>query len=281
MLRVMNTLISVFNTHEKPFRYLLAQLLVKAGLNKRKIIHRSNGYKIHFSDAAVARILYAYKDERIEEEALLTRILQPGNVYVDVGANIGTLALTASLAVGENGNVIAIEAHPLTFKYLESNIKLNGFSNIELIHSAVGDSEGELIFSDQNSDDQNRILIDRETGIRVPVETLDKILKGEMEIHLLKIDVEGYEKFVLDGAEETLKRTTAVLFESWDDHFAYYGYDFKTIFDYLNGCGFRVFKLEGEILQRVNSDYRSLNCENLLALRFPDQFVEKFGFEMR
>jgi len=69
--------------------------------------------------------LYDYK-----EIAFLRKHLKPGDVFIDVGANIGFYSLAASGCVGNSGKVIAIEADPATFKLLANNVKLNGMDNV-------------------------------------------------------------------------------------------------------------------------------------------------------
>ena len=96
------------------------QLLMKTGLSRFFTIPM-NGYKIKFSRSALAFTLFADREDRHDDEEFVKRILKNGDVYVDVGANIGTLALAASTKVSNNGKVIAIEAHPGTFDHLKAN----------------------------------------------------------------------------------------------------------------------------------------------------------------
>jgi len=238
-----------------------------------------NGYKLKFSESALAVTLFADRHERHEDEDLVRKILNSGDVYVDVGANIGTLALTAATAVMPTGEVIAIEAHPETFKKLEENIRLNQFE-IRAINSAAGNTKGSIRFSNINSDDQNKVMADGGTGIDVQVNTLDSILHDVKQINLLKIDVEGYEKFVLEGALQTMQRTGVILFESWDKHFQGFGYSVADVVHLLQQNGFRVFKPVDDALMPIPGDYTSSQCENLIALKDPKGFCDHTGFKM-
>jgi FkbM family methyltransferase len=157
-------------------------------------------------------------NDRQEEDRLLASYLREGDCMVDVGANVGTLALTAAGRVGQAGIVYAFEGHPRVYRYLQENVALNGFANVRAFNLAIGDVDGTTQFSDLRSDDQNSI-VRRGEGITVPMRPLDALGIIEPVIHLLKIDVEGYERFVLEGARELLARTLTVYFESWDTHF--------------------------------------------------------------
>jgi FkbM family methyltransferase len=190
------------------------------------------------------------------DEDVLRKFLRPGDVFVDVGANIGALSLTGSRIVGETGRVFSVEAHPQTVTYLRGNIELNNAKNVTVIHAAAGDHKGTVNFSSGRSDDQNRVT---ETGISVPLRTLDSLLPG-ISVRLLKIDVEGFELFALRGAARILQCTDIVYFESWEAHFRKYGYSTPDLLALLWRHGF-------EIAQPP--DYRSLHCENLLAVRLP------------
>jgi FkbM family methyltransferase len=280
MRQKIRSFIGVLKGSKNPLKVIWAQLLVKTGLNKYFII-RMNGYKLKFSRSALAVTLFADGDDRHDDEDLLRRMLRPGDTYVDVGANIGTLVLTAATVVSGTGKVIGIEAHPLTFQHLTANIELNKFPGIQAIHSAVGNQRGSVFFSDINSDDQNKVLTEKKNGLEVRLDTIDNLLAGIGAIQLLKIDVEGYEKYVLEGATEILKRTRIVLYESWDKHFQNFGYNSGHVIDLLNKNGFEVYNIEGNILRSLNSDYRSAGCENLVAVKDVQSFSKAYSFQLK
>lgn len=212
------------------------------------------GYRLRFYPSAVSVAMWCNRDFFRNDEEILRKYLRPGDVFVDVGANIGTLSLAASGIVGEAGRVLSIEAHPKTVKYLRGNVKLNNASNVTVIHAAAGDHEGVVRFSSGRGDDQNRVT---ESGLQVPLRTLDALLDAG-PVRLLKIDVEGFELFVLQGADRVLQRTDLVYFESWESHFHKYGYSTSDVLALLARYGFETGR---------PADYKSLGCENLLATR--------------
>jgi FkbM family methyltransferase len=260
------TFLKVVKESKRPGSFVVAQLLAKTGLCKFFII-KMNGYKLRFTPSALSITLFSNRADRDSDEDFLRSVLKEGDVYVDVGANIGTLALCASQIVGNTGKVIAIEAHPRTYTYLSKNIFLNNFTNIRQLNFAAGNKEGTLIFSDINSDDQNKVIVGSENGIKVPVTTLNLFMEKENEIKLIKIDVEGFEKFVIEGAREILKKTNMVFFESWDQHFNTYGYTVAEVISLLESMNFIVYKVEGKKRIIVSPLHRSVECENLLAIK--------------
>jgi FkbM family methyltransferase len=280
MIQRIKSFIEVLRQSRHPLKIIAGQVLVKTGLHQFFTI-RMNGYKINFSKSALAVTLFADSKERHEDEEFLQKVLKPGNVYADVGANIGTLALAAAVIVGNKGKVIAIEAHPRTFGHLKANVELNQFSNIVLVNSAVGSQQGNIFFSNINSDDQNKVLLQHKDGIEVPLDTLDHLLQAEAVIDLLKIDVEGYEKFVLQGAVSTFKRTNIVYFESWEKHFTGFGYDTAEVINIFRQNGFEVYKLNNDTLSPLSSTYKSVICENLVAVKDTRAFCTAYGYSVK
>lgn len=235
---------------ERPLRFLLSRALWRSGLSHRFTVTRGvlpDTYRVRFFPSAVSGMAWAYPDRVNEEEAFVARTLRPGETYVDVGANVGLLALRAATVVGPTGRVVAIEAHPRTAGFLAENVRLNGFAQVEVERVAVGDAEGELTFTDRHSDDQNSVDPGGTGGVRVPVRRLDDLLPPERAPHvrLLKIDVEGYELAALRGAEALLCRVDAILFESSPELCARYGYQCRDVHDLLRAAGFRLRPLHG------------------------------------
>ena len=129
-------------------------------------------FKIRFFPSAISLQKWLDSSYGNHDERLLRRILRPKDTVIDVGANIGTISLTAAAIVGEKGLVMAFEPNPRVFKYLVENIHINEFGNIIPLNFAVGDRLGYACFSDEKNDDQNSIQ--QQGGQRVPMTTLDK-----------------------------------------------------------------------------------------------------------
>ncbi|MEO6119709.1 MAG: FkbM family methyltransferase, partial [Terriglobales bacterium] len=161
------------------------------------------GYKLRFHPSSFSAGLWVDPGMAVRDEVFVRRYLRPGDVMVDIGANIGTMTLTAAATVAQ---VFSIEAHPRTFKYLKENVELNGRTNVHLLNVALGAEASTMRFSNLRDDDLNHIA---EDGlIPVPVVPLDEL--SFPTIALLKIDVEGFEKFVFEGGKNTLGKVSCV-----------------------------------------------------------------------
>ncbi len=255
-------------------RYLVSRLLWKTGLSRFLIIDKGS-YKLRFYSSGSSASFWYNQDLYKADEEFFATYLRGGDIVIDLGANIGVLTLKAASIVGETGKVFSIEAHPATFEYLKGNVSLNNFSNVEPFNAAIGDKTGTVAISNRTSSDvENRIV--QEGGIEVRAETLDALFDDRLEsVELLKIDVEGYEKFVLLGAGQILQKTKCIYFESNEGHFLNYGYSTADIFEILYAAGFGVFKIEDGKMHKLKQSYVSETTENLLAIRNLADFTKR------
>jgi FkbM family methyltransferase len=165
----------------------------------------------------------------------LERFLRPGMIYVDVGANIGVYALLAARSVGATGRVVAIEALPRLQAVLVDNFSMNGMlDHAHVLPFAAADQEGQLGFYDFGRHDgastavdrvallQEQRLLDTPRRLLVPSRTLSTLLReaNVSRADLIKIDVEGFEWEVLQGARDflTAQRDTGLVLE-WHSEF--------------------------------------------------------------
>lgn len=138
------------------------------------------------------------------ETALLRAFLKPGDVFVDVGANIGYFAVIAADAVGARGRVIAFEPDPDNYRLLRHNARLNGFEHrIETVCAGLSDGAGEsaLYLSEDNLGD-HRIFAGGDGRRSVPVRLYrgcDFLASRPRRLDLVKIDTQGAEYRVLAG----------------------------------------------------------------------------------
>ena len=137
------------------------------------------------------------------EPRLSAVLRETRGTVVDVGANVGFITVRAARVASQ---VIAIEPHPIRFRYLKRNVALNGLRNVTCINCAVGAAEGEIALYDVDPSLGPRPLdVSATPGrgrcYRVPLRALDSLVQ---EADLIKIDVEGYEAEVLRGATNLL-----------------------------------------------------------------------------
>ena len=139
---------------------------------------------------------------------VLKRVLEPGDVYVDAGAHVGTLLLPAAGIVGPGGRAYGFEPRPATFERLRENVALNDMPWVELHNRALLSKPGEATLHEFGDRGEGGSSLRPEAGAQVaaelPVEAvaLDDVVAEPVK--LLKLDVEGAEWEVLRGAEGVL-----------------------------------------------------------------------------
>jgi FkbM family methyltransferase len=177
-----------------------------------------------------------------EEMGFLLHLLRHDDLFIDIGANIGTYTILASSEI--KARTITIEPVPSTFNYLINNILINKIQDkVEALNVALGSMKGKLKFT-KAFDTVNHVATENETNtIEVEVKTLDEILFNLHNPILLKIDVEGFETEVLNGAEKTLANNTLkVIIIELNGSGQRYGYDEVQIHEKLITFGFKPFK---------------------------------------
>jgi len=153
-----------------------------------------------------------------ELRSILSALLQPGGVAVDVGANVGWHTLLMAKKVGPTGKVLAIEANPSVGQRLAENVVINCLTQVEIIPCALADKPGILqFFGPANGDAEsgNGFVMPSENVpssvkdvITVKARTLDSVVVDAdvKHVNVIKIDIEGYEWPVLQGATATIKK---------------------------------------------------------------------------
>jgi FkbM family methyltransferase len=141
-----------------------------------------------------------------EDCGFLLHLLRAGDLFVDVGANVGVYTVLAAGAIG--ARAVAIEPVPETFAKLRLNLLVNRIdSKTQSYNIGLGRAESMLRFT-TGQDTTNHVVTDEDwTGpsVQVPVKALDAVLDGQTPT-LIKIDVEGWESEVLAGAQTTLSQ---------------------------------------------------------------------------
>lgn len=142
----------------------------------------------------------AYRNPPNPREMLAwKRQLRPGDLFVDIGSNIGIYSV---FALDLEAEVIACEPDPHNYERLLENLQLNGY-RAETHRAAVADRPGTMRLT-EGLDSYNHLVLDAAgAGIDVPAVTLDDLL-GERHAAGVKIDVEGAERLVIEGAVRSL-----------------------------------------------------------------------------
>lgn len=181
-------------------------------------------------------------------QLVLMRLLKRGDLFVDIGANIGMISALAAHCVGPEGRVLAFEPNPDAMHRLRRLIETNALADrIEALPSALSDTEGTMTLS----------VITEHTGMgtlsevppeqrelvsgthAVPVQIGDRVLAGRGRIAGMKIDVEGFESHVIGGLVETLRRDRPwIVAEVIEEHLRRAGTSSAALLGQLAGLGY-------------------------------------------
>jgi FkbM family methyltransferase len=186
------------------FRPLLSRLtnLLRAGPVDMR--YQGGAFRFYHQASATERGALFNPDYNREELDFLRANLAAGGVFVDIGANVGTYALTLARSVDARGMVIAVEPHPVIHARLAFNRAASGYTQVRLVAAAAGEADGEvMIETDSGNLGASHVVTgkDSASAFKVPSLTLQHILSdaGAAKVDALKIDVEGFEDRVLTG----------------------------------------------------------------------------------
>ena len=211
---------------------------------------------------------------------LLETFVTSGSTFVDVGANIGIYTGWAARLAGPGGRVLAFEPVPATREDLKSVVALNRLDTVEIIPKALGREPGTITLWVVPHASGLTSAVPPEAGsaaaanlqsVAVPQTTLDDELasRGGAAPTLVKIDVEGYEMAVLEGATRTLSRpdSPAVVFETHGAHLARAGVRFADVPAWFEDrFGYELYAMLPGGLRRISRGTESPPATNTLAL---------------
>jgi FkbM family methyltransferase len=197
-----------------------------------------------------------------EPMAFVLHMLRKGDLFVDVGANIGSYTVLAGAVIG--ARCISIEPIPEAFGNLMQNIRINRLENLVQLYSCgVGKDDGVRRFT-SDLDTMNRVAVDSDRcdqkTIQIEIRKLDAIIAG-LKPTLVKIDVEGYETEVIASAGDILSEPTinAVIMEL-EGYGRRYGFDesmlHSRMIDYdFAPCSYAPFNRKLIVLDDNNKRY--------------------------
>jgi FkbM family methyltransferase len=195
-----------------------------------------------------------------ETTSFLQAHLQPGHVFVDIGANIGYFSKLAAERVTGTGHVIAIEPDPENAAILRANLA-HSAAQINVIEAAAGENRGvmQLYRSPLNNGDHRvfdvpngDLLYDggvpRHLSLPVTVERIDDVLAAYQYVHVIKIDVQGYEIPVLRGMLQVMQRLRPmIIIEFWPYGLQQAGFQPEEVAIILRNAGYTLFQLTNQL----------------------------------
>ena len=187
-------------------------------------------FVVSTTDKIIGRDVYAYGSYDVGKLEQVIKLLPPTHsraIFVDVGANIGTISIPA-LARNHFKRGIAIEPEALNFRLLKANVVLNGLESVLALHNvALGAVKGPAVMelSPNNSGDHRirtahsangRFDEAARTTITIQSVTLDELCSDlDAQDALIWIDTQGYEGFVLEGGKACLSKKIPLVMEFW------------------------------------------------------------------
>jgi FkbM family methyltransferase len=214
--------------------------------------------------------------QEFEEMGFLLHYLSKNDLFVDVGANVGTYTVLA--AAGKGARAIAIEPILSSFHALEENITINKIQDrVELKNIGAGNKPGFLYFT-ASLDAVNHVATVSEKSnstVKCQIDTIDSIL-GDNVPNLLKVDVEGYEFAVIEGADRALQSPSldAIIVELNGSGLRY-GYNNRDVYKKLIDYGFTAtrycpFDRKLELTDESNKFF-----QNTLFVRSPSEVTAR------
>ena len=203
------------------------------------------------NDDGVERSLYYTGSYEAGTLAFIKNNLKKGNCFVDVGANIGLMSIVASKVVGSQGKIYSFEPHPNTVKILRFNVNLNSIKNIEVFEKGVGSkSEVAKIYDRWDVNRGGASLLSSSSNQKshdIQIVSLDEVFEN-IEIDMLKIDIEGFELEALKGAEKILSaENPPILIVECTQETEHQDYSREELYTWLKNTNsrFKFYKLKG------------------------------------
>jgi FkbM family methyltransferase len=193
---------------------MIKKVIETAGYNA--VVKGKYGYIVYNkNDIYIGRAVEKYGEFSESEAELFRQLCRPGDVVVEVGANIGTHTMAIAGMVGNQGRVFAFEPQRIVYYTLCANMAINSIDNVECFNMAVGSEEGTILLPGIRYDQEGNfggVEVDKfDHGDKVRVVKLDEFLELPT-LRLLKIDVEGMEHDVISGAKALISRHQPALY---------------------------------------------------------------------
>ncbi len=195
--------------------------------------------------------------EEEKDLIVLTELINPGDIVLDIGANFGLYSKFLSQLTGEMGKVYSFEPVPDTFEVLQYNINKSKLTNVKAFKKAVSDQMGEAFISIPEYDDGSENYYEAslkntssDNGFRIETIRLDDfILETKTEkIDFMKMDVEGHEPEALAGAEKLIEKFHPKMMIEINDGFEVNSTGAKVL-NFLERFNYKMFYYDGNILR--------------------------------
>jgi len=235
-----------------PFRglYRTSMKVIVRGNTLKEIGRGGIRYLVWTGEDVGKRLLILRSFER-NETAFFKKHIKPGDVCLDVGGNIGYFSLNFAKSCLPEGSVYVFEPIERNVLVIKLAAIINGFENIEVIESAVSDTEGEVSLEVPEQDSAYAYLsaVGAKGGKTVSCITIDNFVREKelRKVSVLKVDVEGAEHMVLLGARGLLSdkkmRPRVVMAELVGDFLGRFSSSIDAVVKYMADFGYKAFHI--------------------------------------
>jgi FkbM family methyltransferase len=212
--------------------------------------------KVNWNDLGVGFKIYQNGIYEKNTVQIISQILKPGDIFMDVGAHCGQYTLIASSSVGATGQVHSFEPDPETFKLLSENVKLNNLANVYVNELALSSQEGirTLYFASSHCTGASSLSTPytySDVNCEVKCTTFDSYIHQNKfeEVDVLKIDIEGHEIEALKGGNLLLssKNRPIIIAEFSEQTQNYFGYTCKDLARFLVDRTYQLYIIGDEL----------------------------------
>jgi FkbM family methyltransferase len=220
--------------------------LIRSGL-PRSIYETSDNIQLWLGgNSTIDQTIISSGNWEHQTTQLVKRLIKKNDFVIDVGANFGYYATLFAKLVGPEGNVIAFEPTNNYFKLLNENISLNNFKNIEIVKMGLSNIRQDLEISidDSSATIHQPFKIYVKSKETISLITLDDFVsdRGLSNIDFIKIDVDGHDPFVLEGAIKTIQKfNPIVIMEVSHLHYVEAGITAWDFYEKLQRWGFIIY----------------------------------------
>jgi FkbM family methyltransferase len=216
---------------------------------KTEIFENTDGKFIIFPNDAIAQHIKNNKLWEPHFKVVISHLVKEGDTVIDCGANFGYNAVIMGKHIGPNGTLIAFEPQRIIHQQLNGNLILNNIYNAITIQCALGD--GSISTTNMRYVDYELPWVNigdtsiGEGGEEVEVHSLDSI--NISNVDFIKIDVQGYELLLLQGAKETISKFKPDLFIEIEPHqLVKFNTTPEQLINYIKSLGYRMFRIDNE-----------------------------------
>jgi FkbM family methyltransferase len=255
-------------------RYVCRRSFLTADCPKRSVRMKFK------TEDAVGRTMFKTGDYESAISDFVSRIeLRPGEVAFDVGANIGWYSVLIAAATANRNTVYAFEPDAFNFNLLYENVSLNGASSVLPVRLAVGEescTKTLFKYPSKNLGRHSLLPIGQDGSEMVECVALDDFCLSRgidpARVAFLKIDVEGYEMFVIRGASTVLQHARVVVTEYIPKQLAHGGVQGEDFIDSMGERGFEPHLVEeGRLCLKSREQIKALEACDIIWMRGTSQ----------